>query len=80
MALRILPSAHDTCGVYGYTANRARSRKIQDTADLCAMYERHRESLDRPRMSELSKLVYRGAEAEFQEILDKIDKGHPITI
>lgn len=59
---------------------RARARKIQDTADLCAMYERHRESLDRPRMIELSKLVNRSAEVEFQELLDKIDRGLPITI
>jgi hypothetical protein len=35
---------------------------------------------DRARMIELSRLVCPGAEREFSELLDKIDRGEPIAI
>ena len=59
---------------------RHRDRRSQDTLDLMRMWRKHGAGADRDKMVELSKLVYRGAEAEFQELLDKIDKGLPITI
>jgi hypothetical protein len=43
-------------------------------------YRKARRSLDRTLMTKLSKLVYPGAEREFTELLDKIDRDEPIAI
>lgn len=60
--------------------HRDRGRRAQDMADLCGVYEVGRRDLDRAAMIELSRLVYPGAEREFTELLDKIDRGEPIAI
>jgi hypothetical protein len=59
---------------------RDRHRRWQDTADLCCVYEVAWRDLDRAAMIELSRLAYPGAEREFSELLDKIDRGEPIAI
>jgi hypothetical protein len=60
--------------------HRAPRRRRQDVTDLGNVYEEHRGALDRAAMIELSRLVYPGAEREFGELLDKIDRGEPIAI
>jgi hypothetical protein len=60
--------------------HRAPRRRRQDVTDLGNVYEDHRGDIDRAAMIELSRLVYPGAEREFTELLDKIDRGEPIAI
>ena len=60
--------------------HRAPHRRRQDVTDLGYVYEVGRDGLDRAQMIRLSKLVYPGAEREFGELLDKIDRGEPIAI
>jgi hypothetical protein len=62
------------------SVRRDRHRRAQDLGDLCCVYEVGRRDLDRTAMIELSRLVYPGAEREFGELLDKIDRGEPIAI
>jgi hypothetical protein len=59
---------------------RAPRRRRQDVTDLSNVYEVGQRDLDRAAMVELSRLVYPGAEREFGELLDKIDRGEPIAI
>lgn len=60
--------------------HRVRHRRAQDLGDLCCVYEVGRRDLDRAAMIELSRRAYPGAEREFSELLDKIDRGEPIAI
>lgn len=48
--------------------------------DLSYVYEIAGDGLDRALMTELARLVYPGAEREFGELLDKIDRDEPIAI
>jgi hypothetical protein len=59
---------------------RDRRKRRQDVTDLSYVYEVAGDSLDRALMIELSRLVYPGAEREFGELLDKIDRDEPIAI
>jgi len=59
---------------------RNRRKRRQDATDLSYVYEAGGGSLDRKLMIELSRLVYPGAEREFSELLDKIDRDEPIAI
>ena len=59
---------------------RNRRKRRQDVTDLSYVYESAGGDLDRALMIELSKLVYPGAEREFGELLDKIDRDEPISI
>jgi hypothetical protein len=59
---------------------RNRRKRRQDVTDLAYAYEVAAPSLDRALMMTLSKLVYPGAEAEFRELLDKLDRDEPIMI
>jgi hypothetical protein len=55
-------------------------KRMQDITDIARVYRPAQAELDRPMMVELSKLVYPGAEVEFAELLDKIERGEPIAI
>ena len=59
---------------------RERGKRMQDMADICRVCCAAAGELDRALMLELSKLVYPGAEREFSELLDKIDRDEPISI
>lgn len=59
---------------------RSRVKRLQDTADLIAVYQASSEGLDRGLMSELAKLAYPGAQRELEALLDKVDRGEPLTI
>ncbi len=58
---------------------RNRTKRIQDVADISLVYQTAGK-LDREMMIELSRLVYPTAETEFRDLLDKIDRGEPISI
>lgn len=59
---------------------RNRDKRIHDVGDISLVYQTAEGELDRAMMVELSGLVYPGAEREFGELLDKIDRGDPISI
>jgi hypothetical protein len=59
---------------------RNRNKRRQDVADIGFAYQAAEGKLDRPMMFELSRLVYPGAEAEFRELIRKIDRDEPIAI
>jgi hypothetical protein len=59
---------------------RNRRKRIQDVSDMSYVYEVAGSDLDRDRMIELSRLVYPGADREFCELLDKLDRNEPISI
>lgn len=59
---------------------RDRRKRRQDVTDLSYVYEIAGDGLDRALMTELARLVYPGAEREFGELLDKIDRDEPIAI
>jgi hypothetical protein len=59
---------------------RNRRKRRQDVTDLSYLYEVTSDDLDRALMAELSRLVYPGAEREFVELLEKLDRGDPIAI
>lgn len=59
---------------------RDQNKRRLDVSDLGRIYQAAGGELDRAQMIELSKLVYPGAEREFSELLDKIDRGEPLTI
>ena len=61
------------------SAWRDRSKRMQDLADICFIWHAASE-LDRALMGELSALVYPGAKRDLSELLDKIDRGEPISI
>lgn len=48
--------------------------------DISFIYEFTATQLDHAMMIELARLVCPGAEDEFRELLDKIDRGDPISI
>jgi hypothetical protein len=59
---------------------RDRRKRRQDVTDISFIYEVTGTELDRAMMNELAALVYPGAEQEFRELLDKIDRGDAISI
>lgn len=59
---------------------RRREARVQDMHDLMALYEAHRDALDRDRLAELAGKVYPRAEIEFFELLDRIDRGESISV
>lgn len=59
---------------------RAANRRGQDVLDLRVVYQAVGDELDRERAIKLSRKVYPGAEREFRELLDKIDRNEPLTI
>ncbi len=60
---------------------RARARKAQDATDLMRLYESVDEgALDRALLRELTSKIYPGAADDFDALLDKIERGEPITI
>jgi hypothetical protein len=58
---------------------RNRNKRRQDVTDIASICSAVTD-LDRPKMIELSGLVYPGADVEFCSLLDKIDRGDPIAI
>jgi hypothetical protein len=59
---------------------RDRRKRRQDVNDIAFICEVAGTELDRALMLKLSELVYPGAEREFSELLDKIDRDEPISI
>jgi hypothetical protein len=59
---------------------RNRDKRRQDVADIGFVYHAAEGKLERAMMIELSRLVYPGAETEFSELIDKIDRDEPISI
>jgi hypothetical protein len=59
---------------------RNRDERTRDVADIMLVYRTASGKLDRALMIELSRQVYRGAEVEFGQLLDKLDRGEPISI
>jgi hypothetical protein len=59
---------------------RNRDKRRQDVADIGFVYHATHGKLDRAMMIELSRLVYPGAEAEFRDLIGKIDRDEPIAI
>ncbi|HET7499860.1 MAG TPA: hypothetical protein VFK02_02625 [Kofleriaceae bacterium] len=59
---------------------RDRRKRRQDVTDLSYLHEVAADQLDRALMTELASHVYPGAEREFSELLDKIERGDPISI
>jgi hypothetical protein len=59
---------------------RARNKRALDIADITSICMAVGAALDRELAIDLSRLVYPGAEREFRELLDKIDRGDPIAI
>jgi hypothetical protein len=59
---------------------RDRRKRMQDISDISYVYEVVSAELDRAMMLDLARLVYPGAEREFAELLDKLDRGDPISI
>jgi hypothetical protein len=59
---------------------RDRRKRRQDVTDINFICDVAGTELDRALMLELSALVYPGAEREFSELLDKIDRNEPISI
>jgi hypothetical protein len=59
---------------------RNRDKRAQDIVDLRTVYHAAGpEDLDREVMRTLGSLVYPGAERELEELLDKIDRGDPVS-
>jgi hypothetical protein len=59
---------------------RDSDKRMQDVTDIARIYKRARTQLDRTLMVELAALVYPGAETEFGELLDKLERGDRISI
>lgn len=59
---------------------RDRTKRRQDIVDVAAIYQAAADDIHRADMLELAALVYPGAERQFGELLDTIDRGDPITI
>lgn len=59
---------------------RNRDKRRQDVTDIAFVYHAADGKLDRALMLELSRLVYPGAEVEFEKLIGKIDRGEPIAI
>jgi hypothetical protein len=59
---------------------RDRTKRMYDVAHMGFVYETVSVELDRTLMLELSGLVYPGAEHQFGELLEKLDRGDPISI
>ena len=59
---------------------RDSDKRMQDATDIARMCKRAATQLDRTMMVELAALVYPGAESEFAELLDKLERGERIPI
>jgi hypothetical protein len=59
---------------------RDRRKRMQDVFDISYVCEVVGAELDRAMMLDLARLVYPGAEREFAELLDKLDRGDPISV
>jgi hypothetical protein len=60
---------------------RDRTKRMYDTADLRALYLAvGQDQLDSELMNDLAAQVYPGAEREFGQLLEKIERGEPITV
>lgn len=59
---------------------RNRDKRVHDISDIIRVYRASKSKLDRDLMIELSRLVYAGAEAEFRELIGKIERDEPIAI
>lgn len=59
---------------------RARNKRRQDVTDIGSICLAVGDSLDRERAIDLARSVYPGAEREFRDLLDKLDRGDPIAI
>lgn len=59
---------------------RDRNKRRQDVVDIAAMYQAASDEIDRAEMVKIATLVYPGAERQFSELMDSIDRGDPITI
>jgi hypothetical protein len=55
-------------------------KRRQDVLDIGFVCERTGDELDRDLMIKLSAQVYPGAEREFRELLDKLERGEPVMI
>ncbi len=71
MVLKFLAAVSPRCN---------RRKRRQDVTDINFIYDVAGDKLDRALMLKLSALVYPGAEREFSELLDKIDRDEPISI
>lgn len=60
---------------------RSQAKRIHDVGDLAAVYRAvGADALDRGTLDRLAGLVYPGAEAELRSLLDRIDRGDPLSI
>lgn len=59
---------------------RNRDKRAQDIVDLRTVYNATTADLDRDYMIELSKMVYPGADREFTDLLERIERGDPIAL
>ena len=60
---------------------RERTKRMQDVVDLSALFLAvGREGLDEELMTQLASQVYPGAESEFAALLERIERGEPVTI
>jgi hypothetical protein len=71
IALKFLAAVSPRC---------AQRKRRQDVLDISFIWEIANAQLDRSLLVELSALVYPGAEREFRELIDKLDRGDPLTI
>lgn len=62
------------------SAWRGIERRRQDVLDLIRVYTAAGERLDLARLLKLASEVYPGAERELASLLDRVDRGEPITI
>jgi hypothetical protein len=60
--------------------NRAKERKIQDTADFAAIVTHHREHLDLKKLRRLAANVYPGRGAEIVRLVEDICSNRDITL
>ena len=60
---------------------RNRTKRMQDTVDLSTLFLAvGREGLDFDLLRQLAAQVYPGAEREFEDLLDRVESGEPVTI
>jgi hypothetical protein len=59
---------------------RPRYKRMQDMADIAAIWESRGPDLDRAMLLELGGLVYAGAGRELDQVLDQLARGEPISI
>jgi hypothetical protein len=59
---------------------RPRYKRMQDMADIAAIWESRGPDLDRAMLLELGGLVYAGAGRELDQVLDQLARGEPVSI